>query len=53
MQSVKGEVLLCNRRSSVLLATKAREGEMKGVERRQRRRRSARVQEAKDEAVGD
>lgn len=40
-------------RASTLLATKEREGEAKVVERRQRRRRSARTQEANDEDVGD
>lgn len=53
VQSLKGELFLYNMRSSTLLATKAREGEMKGVERRQRRRRSARIQDTKDEDVGD
>ena len=40
-------------RSSGLLATREREGEVKGVERKQRRQRSARIQETKDEDVND
>jgi len=53
VKGLKGELFLYNVRSSTLLATREREGEVKGVQRRQRRQSSARIQEAKDEDVGD